>query len=189
MKLPKRPGGRPRRVLPPPHTGRLRFAAAEEQDPFFMREALVEARRSAAADEVPVGAVIVQDGRILCRAHNLREATQDPTAHAELICMREAAQILGSWRLEGCTLYVTLEPCPMCAGTIINARVDRVVYGAADPKAGAMGSLYHIGAGRLNHTPVVTRGVLAPECGWILTEYFKARRRTQKEKKKRGTMQ
>lgn len=150
-----------------------------------MRAALSEAWRSAQVDEVPVGAVIVKNGDILCRAHNLRETTQDPTAHAELICMREAARLTGSWRLEGCTLYVTLEPCPMCAGTIINARVDRVVYGAPDPKAGAMGSLYDIGAGRLNHTPVVSRGVLQSECGGILTEYFRARRRAQKEKKRR----
>lgn len=149
-----------------------------------MREALTEAKHAAQADEVPVGALIVHGDRILCRAHNLREAAQDPTGHAELICIREAAQILGSWRLEGCTLYVTLEPCPMCAGTVINARVDRVVYGAADPKAGAMGSLYHLGAGRLNHTPAVTKGVLARECGGILTRYFRARREARKEKKR-----
>ncbi|MBD5559773.1 MAG: nucleoside deaminase [Clostridia bacterium] len=154
-----------------------------------MRAALAEAERSAAADEVPVGAVIVRDGEILCRAHNLRETTQDPTAHAELICMREAAGRKGSWRLEDCTLYITLEPCPMCAGTIINARVGRVVYGASDPKAGAMGSLYDLGAGPLNHHPQVTRGVLAAECGGILTGYFRARRQVQKEKKRLESMQ
>ena len=103
--------------------------------------------------------------------------------------MREAAQILGSWRLEGCTLYVTLEPCPMCAGTIINARVERVVYGAQDPKAGAMGTLYDLSAGLLNHTPAVTRGVLAQECGGILTRYFRGRRQEHKEKKRRESMQ
>lgn len=152
-------------------------------DEVFMYAALEEARRAAEEDEVPVGAVIVHDGKIIVRAHNRRETMQDPTAHAELICMREAAAVLGTWRLNDCTLYITLEPCPMCAGTVVNARVGRVVYGASDPKAGAMGSLYDLSAGLLNHQPQVTRGVLEEACARVLRDYFRARRRQQKEKK------
>lgn len=148
-----------------------------------MHLALAQAELARAQDEVPVGAVLVCGDRVIARAHNLRETLKDPTAHAELLCIREGARMLGSWRLEDCTLYVTLEPCPMCAGTIINARIGRVVYGAADPKAGAMGSLYDLSAGRLNHQPLVTRGVLKDECGSILRAYFQLRRRRQKEKK------
>lgn len=159
------------------------FREPEEYDPNFMQAALQQAQLAAEADEVPVGAVIVRDGCIIARAHNLRETLQDPTAHAELLCMRQAARDIGSWRLDDCTLYITLEPCPMCAGTIINARVKRVVFGASDPKAGAMGSLYDLSAGLLNHRPQVTKGVLEEACAGILTSYFRARRRMQKEKK------
>ena len=132
-----------------------------------MREAL-------AAGEVPVGAVIVHEGRIIAAAHNSRETLHDPTAHAEMIAITQAAGELGDWRLKGCTLYVTLEPCPMCAGAIVQARIPRVVYGAADPKAGAVATLYQLLADRrLNHQAEVVAGVLAAECGHILTDFFR----------------
>ena len=143
----------------------------------FMRHALHEAERAAAEGEVPVGAIVVADGQIIAAAHNQREALLDPTAHAEMIAITQAAAALGSWRLTGCTLYVTLEPCPMCAGAIVQARLPHVVYGAADPKAGAVESLYEVLTdSRLNHTANVTRGVLAEECGNALREFFRARR-------------
>ncbi len=138
-----------------------------------MREALTEAALAEARGEVPVGCVIVRDGAIVARAHNLREATQDPTAHAELLAIRALASEQKSFRLERATLYVTLEPCPMCAGALVNARVPRVVYGAADPKAGATTTLYAIGSdARLNHRFELRGGVLADECGAILTTFF-----------------
>ena len=138
-----------------------------------MREALAEAAEAEARGEVPVGSVFVRAGAILSRGHNLREAAQDPTAHAELIALRAAAARLGTWRLSGVTAYVTLEPCPMCAGALVNARVDRVVYGATDPKAGATETLYAIGSdARLNHRFELVSGVLAEECGDALTRFF-----------------
>ncbi|HEY5468821.1 MAG TPA: nucleoside deaminase, partial [Coriobacteriia bacterium] len=119
---------------------------------FYMRQALEEARAAAAIDEVPIGAVVVCDGQVVAVGSNRREIDADPTAHAEMIAVREAARVLGRWRLEGCTVYVTLEPCPMCAGALHAARVDRCVYGAVDPKAGALGTLYDIASDeRLNH--------------------------------------
>jgi tRNA(adenine34) deaminase len=144
----------------------------------YMGLALEEARRARAADEVPIGAVLVSaQGEVLARAHNLREGLQDPTAHAELLAIAAAARALGSWRLEGCTLYVTLEPCPMCAGAIVLARLPRVVYGCTDPKAGACHTLYRITEDeRLNHRAEVTGGVLADECAALLREFFRARR-------------
>jgi len=146
-------------------------------DAAFMAEALAEAKAAGAAGEVPIGAVVVHDGKVIARAGNTREGAQDPFGHAELTAMRAAAAALGSWRLTGCTLYVTLEPCAMCAGAIVLARVDRVVYGATDPKAGAVGSLYDLPADpRLNHRPVVQAGVLAEECGELLRAFFRARR-------------
>ena len=142
-----------------------------------MQEALEEAAQAAEVGEVPVGAVVVHRGQVIARAHNRREIDQDPTAHAELLAMRDAAEQLGQWRLEDCTLYVTLEPCFMCAGAIVNARVDRVVFGAMDPKAGATGSLANVPADkRLNHRPELTPGVLAEPCGTILKEFFAALR-------------
>lgn len=142
-----------------------------------MQLALAEARAAAAEDETPVGAVIVHDGTIIAAAHNQREQLHDPTAHAEMIAITQAAEALASWRLTGCTLYVTLEPCPMCAGAIVQARVPRVVYGAADPKAGAAGSLFSLlDDARLNHRCDVTPGVLAEPCGDILREFFRAKR-------------
>ena len=143
----------------------------------FMRQALGEAQRAAAVGEVPVGALIVADGSVIATAHNQRETLLDPTAHAEMIAITQAAAALGSWRLAACTLYVTLEPCPMCAGAIVQSRIPHVVYGASDPKAGAVDSLYQLlHDDRLNHTADVTRGVLAGQCGEILRQFFQARR-------------
>lgn len=144
-----------------------------EIDEKFMREALAEARAAAAVGEVPIGAVVVRDGEIVARAHNRRELDQDPSAHAEFAALCAAAQALGRWRLSDCTVYVTLEPCCMCAGLMVNARVGRCVYGAADAKAGALGSLYDLNADlRLNHRFNVTAGVLADECRKVLSSYF-----------------
>lgn len=142
-----------------------------------MRLALEEARR-AGEEDVPVGAVVSgPDGTPIARAHNQREAAGDPTAHAEVIALREAARVMGGWRLTGCTLVVTLEPCAMCAGAAVLARVERVVFGATDPKAGAAGSLWDVLRDRrLNHRPEVTGGVLAGECGALLQAFFAARR-------------
>ena len=140
---------------------------------FFMRQALEEARAAAAIGEVPIGAVVVCDGEVVATGSNRREVDADPTAHAEMIAVREAARVLGRWRLEGCTVYVTLEPCPMCAGALHAARVDRCVYGAVDPKAGALGTLYDIASDeRLNHRYEVVAGVLANESAALLSEFF-----------------
>lgn len=150
-----------------------------EIDEKFMREALAEARAAAAVGEVPIGAVVVRDGEIVARAHNRRELDQDPSAHAEFSALCAAAQSLGRWRLSDCTVYVTLEPCCMCAGLMVNARVGRCVYGAADAKAGALGSLYDLNAdSRLNHRFNVTAGVLADECRAVLSSYFSGLRGT-----------
>ncbi|MDJ0974277.1 MAG: tRNA adenosine(34) deaminase TadA [Planctomycetota bacterium] len=151
-------------------------------DAAFMQEAIEEARQAAEVGEVPVGAVVVRGGQVIARAHNAREIENDPSAHAELVAMREAARLLRSWRLTGCTVYVTLEPCFMCAGAIVNARPDRVVFGAMDPKAGAVGSLANVLADeRLNHRPEVTAGVLAEECGTLLRDFFRAARSRRRE--------
>lgn len=138
-----------------------------------MRQALVEARAAAGRGEVPVGAVVVREGTIVGRGHNLRESTDDPLAHAELLAIAEAARTTGHWRLIGCTLYVTLEPCAMCAGALVNSRVERLVYGARDPKAGFVGSLGDLVRDpRLNHRLEVSEGVLAEECGKLLAGFF-----------------
>ena len=143
----------------------------------WMRLALEEARAAAEEDEVPVGAVVVAAGRVIASAHNQRERLGDPTAHAEMIALTQAAAAVGSWRLEQCTLYVTLEPCPMCAGAIVQARVPRVVWGAADPKAGAVESLYRLFEDpRLNHRVDHVGRVLADECGRILSDFFRGKR-------------
>ncbi len=147
-----------------------------------MALAIDEARRALAENEVPVGAVIVRAGRVLAAAHNQREQLRDPTAHAEMIAITQAAAALESWRLEGCTLYVTLEPCPMCAGAILQARIPLVVYGAADPKAGAVTTLFELlGDKRLNHQAEVVSGVLALRCGELLSEFFREQRRLGKK--------
>jgi len=142
-----------------------------------MRLALREAERALSHDDVPVGAVLVHDGEVAGVGHNERELRQDPTAHAETIAIREAARTIGSWRLLDTVLYVTLEPCAMCAGAIVLARIPRVVYGAVDPKAGAAGSVLDVLAEpRLNHRPDVAGGLLAEECGELLRAFFRSRR-------------
>jgi tRNA(adenine34) deaminase len=142
-----------------------------------MRLALDQAAAAAAHDDVPIGAVIVRDGVVIAARHNERELTGDPTAHAEVLAIRDAAQLVGHWRLLDCTLYVTLEPCVMCAGALVNARIGRVVFGAADPKAGALISLYEVcNDPRLNHRPPVTSGVQADQAGALLRRFFAARR-------------
>ena len=142
-----------------------------------MRAALVEARQAAEHGDVPVGAIVIRNGTVIASAGNQREQLTDPSAHAEVLALRAAAAHIGTWRLDDCTLYVTLEPCVMCAGAIINARVGTVVFGAPDLKAGAVGSLYNIAADpRLNHEPVVRHGVLAEACASLLHEFFSERR-------------
>ena len=142
-----------------------------------MRMALAEAEAAFVEDEVPIGAIITRQDQVIASAHNQRETLRDPTAHAEMIAITQAAESLGSWRLEGCTLYVTLEPCPMCAGAILQARIPTVVYGAADPKAGAVRTLYQLLADpRLNHRSEVVPGVLAEPCGAIITRFFQQQR-------------
>ncbi len=143
----------------------------------FMRAALNEAEKAKRKDEVPVGCVIVCDGRIIARGHNLKEQKKSALMHAEIAAIMRASRKLHRWRLSGCTLVVTLEPCPMCMGAVLSARIDRVVFGTADPKAGACGSVYHINEGGLNHTVSVTGGVMQSECAEILTEYFKGKRK------------
>ena len=147
-------------------------------DERFMREALKCARRAFAGGEAPIGAVVVKDGAVIARARNEREAKQDATLHAEMTAIRKACKKLGLWRLVGCEIYVTLEPCAMCAGAIVLARLDRVIYGAADPKAGACGTVLDVvGAPGLNHRPAVVSGVLKDECASLLTEFFTALRK------------
>jgi tRNA(adenine34) deaminase len=149
-------------------------------DEQHMRAAIAEAQAAAAIGEVPVGAVVVVGGVIIGRGGNRRESAGDPTAHAELLAIREAARAVGGWRLVGATLYVTQEPCPMCAGAIVNARIERVVFGCDNPKAGAVKTLYHLlEDGRLNHRALVEQSPLASECGALLTDFFVKLRRTQ----------
>ncbi len=150
----------------------------DESDESFMKLALAEARKALDKDEVPVGCVIVLDSSVIGRAFNQRETLRDPTAHAEMIAITQAAEAMEAWRLEGTTMYVTLEPCVMCAGAIVLARIRRVVYGAADPKAGAFGSVFDIpGSGKLNHKPEARGGVLAEECGLLLKDFFSRMRK------------
>ena len=147
-------------------------------DELYMREAIAEAESAGALGEVPVGAVVVVDGKIVGRGGNRRESAGDPTAHAEILAIREAARAVGGWRLVGATLFVTQEPCPMCAGAIVNARVERVVYGCDNPKAGAVKTLYRrLEDPRLNHRVKVEQSALAVECGELLTKFFEALRR------------
>lgn len=149
---------------------------------FYMRLALQQAEEALAENEVPVGCIIVRDEQIIAAAHDQREALRDPTAHAEMIAITQAAQAVNDWRLEECTLFVTLEPCCMCAGAILNARIPKVVYGATNPKAGAVQSLFHLlDDARLNHRCEVVPGVLAASCGQILTQFFQEQRRLGKK--------
>ena len=164
-----------------------RAAGNESDDERFMRAALEEARRAAEEDEVPIGAVVVCDGRIVARGRNRREVDRDPSAHAEFSAMVEASRALGRWRLTGCTVYVTLEPCLMCAGLMVNARIDRCVYGAADPKGGALGTLFDVSHDeRLNHEFEVTTGVLECECADLLRSFFREKRAARKRDAGRG---
>lgn len=155
---------------------------------FYMKEALKEARKALRKDEIPVGAVIVKDGAILSRGHNQKEHKSDPTLHAELIAIRKASRKLGTWRLNGCDMYVTLEPCAMCAGALIQARIRRLCFGAPDPKAGAAGSVIDLLAEeRFNHKVEVLKGVLEEECSSILRDFFRelrTRRENQDAKDK-----
>jgi tRNA(adenine34) deaminase len=155
------------------------------QDEFYMKEAIKEARKAEEFAEVPIGAVIVMEGEIISRAYNLRETEQTAVAHAELIAIDRACKAVGSWRLENATLYVTLEPCPMCSGAIILSRVNRVVYGAADPKGGCAGTFMNLLQDeRFNHQSEVTSGVLAEECGQLLSNFFRSLREKRKLQKK-----
>jgi tRNA(adenine34) deaminase len=148
------------------------------RDEYFMRLALREAARAPEHGDVPIGAVVVREGELIGAAHNEREIRSDPTAHAEVIALRDAARSLGSWRVLDAVMYVTLEPCAMCAGAIVLARIPRVVFGTVDPKAGAAGSVFNILAEpRLNHRPQVESGLLAEECGELLRAFFAPRRR------------
>lgn len=147
------------------------------EDAYFMRMALYEAAKAAKRDEVPVGCVIVRRGRVIARGRNKRERGKNPLMHAELSAISRAARFLGGWRLTGCTLYVTLEPCPMCAGAIINARIPRVVYGAADPKAGCFGSVCDLNEMPFNHKVQLTGGVLGDECAAQLSAFFRNKRK------------
>jgi tRNA(adenine34) deaminase len=164
--------------------GRAPAVVSRMTDDESMDLALAQARLAGEAGEVPVGCVIVHEGNVIARAHNLRETIQDPTAHAELIALRDAAKTLGTWRLSGATCFVTLEPCPMCAGALVNARVDRVVYATEDPKAGATTTLYTIGSDlRLNHRFALTTGVRRDEASDMLKKFFGDIRRKQKDER------
>lgn len=150
----------------------------------WMNLAIYEALKAGAIGEVPIGAIVVKDDVIIGRGYNLRETGLDPTAHAEMIAIRQASQHLGAWRLSGCTLYVTLEPCPMCAGAIVQSRVDHVVYGASDPKAGCAGTLFNLlEEPRFNHQPTVLAGILEQECGDLLRDFFRTLRQRNASRK------
>lgn len=164
-----------------------RGAAPSPRDLGYMGLALEEARLAAEEGEVPIGAVVVCDGEVVARAHNRRELDEDPSAHAEFSAMVAAARSLGRWRLTGCAVYVTLEPCLMCAGLMVNARVDRCVFGAADPKGGALGTLYDVSHDpRLNHEFEVVGGVRAEEAAGLLRDFFRERRRATREARAAG---
>ena len=159
---------------------KIEFATQLEADEYFMHRAMELAREAESLDEVPVGALAVRNGRIIAEAYNTRESDKCATHHAEVLAIEAACRALGGWRLPGVTLYVTMEPCAMCAGAIINARVPRVVYGAPDLRFGAFGSLIDLAAVPLNHTPEVVGGVLGEECASMLTEYFRGKRKAAK---------
>ena len=146
-------------------------------DTEYMKAALAEAKKAALAGEAPIGAVIVRDGEIISRAHNTRETDKNAICHAEIIAIDEACRMLGGWRLTDCELFVTLEPCPMCAGAIVNSRIKRVVFGAKDAKAGAFGSVLNLNSYPLNHKPDVVSGILETECAALLGEFFAQKRK------------
>lgn len=151
-----------------------------EQDEKFMKLALKEAQKARDEDEVPIGAVAVLDGKVIARAHNTREKTGNALNHAEVLVIGKACKKVGNWRLDGVTLYVTIEPCPMCMGAVLNARIPRLVYGADDPKGGCCGSLYDLNEGKYNHTAEIKKGVLKQECANIIRTYFEEKRRKNK---------
>lgn len=158
----------------------------ENADEMFMREALKSAQSAQELGEVPIGAVLVHNGEIIGRGYNLRETSQDPTTHAEMIAIKQAAAHLGSWRLLDCTLYVTLEPCVMCMGAIILARIPRLVYGCRDPRVGAAGSIYNFSSDeRFNHRVVTTEGVLSEECSTLLSQFFQELRAAKRSERMR----
>lgn len=162
----------------------MESVSPDAQDSEFMRLAIAEARKAEQLDEVPIGAVVVRDGQVIAAAYNRRETDADPAGHAEFLAMKQASDKLGVWRLSGCTVYVTLEPCIMCAGLMHQARIDRCVFGAFDPKAGALGSLYQVNADeRLNHVFEVTPGVCEEECASLLKTFFREKRKRNKAKK------
>lgn len=163
-----------------PDTAFCDTSAYDECDIAYMRECMSLAREAEARDEVPVGALVVKDGVIIARASNTRESSKCATHHAEILAIEEACRVLGGWRLIGCTLYVTMEPCAMCAGAIINSRIERVVYGTRDIRFGAFGSLIDLARVPLNHTPAVVGGVLEEENRQILSDYFKKKRQDKK---------
>lgn len=152
----------------------------QSQDVIFMEKALAQAKLAAAFGEVPVGAVIVKNGTVIAEAYNTRETQKTATGHAEITAIEKACEAIGDWRLSGCTLYVTLEPCPMCAGAIINSRIDRVVYGAKDEKAGCCGSVINMFAMPFNHAPALTIGICEVECQGILQDFFENMRKVDK---------
>ncbi|MGJ7923272.1 tRNA adenosine(34) deaminase TadA [Neobacillus sp. LXY-4] len=157
-----------------------------KKDEFYMLEAIKEAKKAEAKEEVPIGAVVVLNGEIIARAHNLRETKQNALAHAELLAIDQACQELGTWRLENASLYVTLEPCPMCAGAVILSRIGRVVYGAKDPKGGCAGTFMNLPEDeRFNHRSEVVSGVLEKECGELLSSFFREIRKRKKNEKQR----
>ena len=158
------------------------MAEQYEEDERWMALALEQAQLAADKGEVPVGAVVIHGEKVIAKTHNLRESNKDPLAHAELLAIADAAKLLGRWRLIECTLFVTLEPCPMCAGAIVNSRLDRIVYGTGDPRAGACGTIFNIVEDeRLNHRPEVVRGVLKEPCSQILSKFFKDLRAKRKD--------
>lgn len=158
---------------------------AFEKDRYYMQMAIDEALKAQALGEVPIGAIIVHDDQVIARAHNLRETSQNAITHAEILTIQDACKEIGSWRLEETTLYVTLEPCPMCAGAILQSRIPRVVYGARDPKGGCVDSLYRLlNDPRFNHECDVTEGVMVEECGEMLTSFFRGIRERKKRLKK-----
>ena len=158
-------------------------------DTYFMNLALAQAKKAEEFDEVPIGAVVVYENQVIAQGYNRREVDNDPAGHAEFIAMKQASEKLGVWRLSGCTVYVTLEPCLMCAGLMYQARIDRCVYGAADPKAGALGSLYSVNEDdRLNHTFDVTSGVCSQECAAVLRTFFQNKRKRNKERKRQAKL-
>lgn len=155
-----------------------------EKDFYYMKEAIKEAMKAEQKDEVPIGAVIVKDGKIIARAHNTRETKQISTHHAEINCIEKACKKIGFWRLDDCELYVTLEPCPMCAGAIFQSRIKRVIYGASDPKGGSYGSCFNLNEVKgLNHYPEIQSGIMEEDCAQLLKNFFRKKRELKKSEK------